>query len=92
MTVEMFVANLSSSLRAKRSNPGAASEDWIASSQELLAMTERPHRTNSESSRSGPQRFARRLGTFSNIRLALNSARFLSSALIFSIKVIASGV
>jgi hypothetical protein len=30
---------LSTSLRAKRSNPEAAKEDWIASSQELLAMT-----------------------------------------------------
>src|ERR1700751_1067723 len=30
-----------------------------------------------------PSRFARRLGTLSNIRLAFNSARFLSSALIF---------
>jgi hypothetical protein len=39
-----------------------------------------------------PQRFARRLGTFSNVRLAFNAARFLSSALIFSIRVIASGV
>jgi hypothetical protein len=28
------------SLRAKRSNPGAKKKDWIASSQELLAMTE----------------------------------------------------
>jgi hypothetical protein len=37
-------------------------------------------------------RFANRLGSFSNFRLAFNSARFLISALIFSIKVIASGV
>jgi len=29
----------SPSLRAKRSNPEAKKEDWIASSQELLAMT-----------------------------------------------------
>jgi hypothetical protein len=29
-----------SSLRAKRSNPEAASKNWIASSQGLLAMTE----------------------------------------------------
>src|SRR3954453_6281598 len=28
-----------SSLRARRSNPEATSKDWIASSQELLAMT-----------------------------------------------------
>jgi hypothetical protein len=27
------------SLRAKRSNPEAKKKDWIASSQELLAMT-----------------------------------------------------
>jgi hypothetical protein len=30
---------LSTSLRAKRRKPEAAKEDWIASSQELLAMT-----------------------------------------------------
>jgi hypothetical protein len=30
---------LSTSLRAERSNPEAASKNWIASSQELLAMT-----------------------------------------------------
>jgi hypothetical protein len=38
------------------------------------------------------QRFASRLGTFTNFLLAFNSARFLISALIFSIKVIACGV
>jgi hypothetical protein len=38
------------------------------------------------------QRLASRLGRFSNFRLAFNSARFLISALIFSIKIIASGV
>jgi hypothetical protein len=41
---------------------------------------------------TSPQRFACRLGTFSNIRLAFNSPRVLSSALIFSIRVIADGV
>jgi hypothetical protein len=33
-------AALAPSLRAKRSNPAAKKKDWIASSQELLAMTE----------------------------------------------------
>jgi hypothetical protein len=35
----MIVATVSPSLQAKRSNPEAASKDWIASSQGLLAMT-----------------------------------------------------
>jgi hypothetical protein len=39
-----------------------------------------------------PQRFTGLLGILSHIRFAFASARFLSSALIFSIKVIASGV
>jgi hypothetical protein len=39
-----------------------------------------------------PQRFASLLGFLSHVRLAFASARFLSSALIFSIRVIASGV
>jgi hypothetical protein len=45
-----------------------------------------------ETGLASDQRFASRLGSFSNFRLAFNSARFLISALIFSIKVIASGV
>jgi hypothetical protein len=39
-----------------------------------------------------PQRFTSLLGFLSHIRFAFASARFLSSALIFSIRVIASGV
>jgi hypothetical protein len=39
-----------------------------------------------------PQRFTGRLGFLSHIRFAFASARLLSSALIFSIRVIASGV
>jgi hypothetical protein len=37
---------LSPSLRAERSNPGAASKDWIASSQGLLARTVEMFRRN----------------------------------------------
>jgi hypothetical protein len=37
--------HLSTSLRASRSNPVATPEDWIASSQELLAMTGRGRTT-----------------------------------------------
>src|ERR1700733_8482581 len=39
-----------------------------------------------------PQRFTSLLGFLSHIRFAFASARFLSSALIFSIRVTASGV
>jgi hypothetical protein len=41
---------------------------------------------------TSPQRFASLLGFLSHIRLAFASARFLSSALIFSIRAIASDV
>jgi hypothetical protein len=41
---------------------------------------------------TSPQRLASLLGFLSHIRLAFASARFLSSALIFWIRVIASGV
>jgi hypothetical protein len=40
--VESFSANLSPSLRAKRSNPVTRKQSWMASSQGLLAMTAEP--------------------------------------------------
>jgi hypothetical protein len=37
--LQRHIPVLSTSLRAQRSNPEATSQDWIASSQVLLAMT-----------------------------------------------------